>query len=99
MQGGGGGGGGRRTTRKKKTITMIILTTYRGFPTRMVYLYYISRVSDQNGVSPLYISCLRYTILVGNPRYHCYLFDDDDDDDDEKADVIILKYLWKTVQQ
>ena len=26
----------------------------RGFPTRMVYLYYIS--------------CLRYTILVGNPR-------------------------------
>ena len=28
---------------------------YRGFPTRMVYLYYIS--------------CLRYTILVGNPRY------------------------------
>ena len=28
---------------------------YRGFPTRMVYLYYIS--------------CLRYTILVGNPGY------------------------------
>ena len=28
---------------------------YRGFPTRMVYLYYIS--------------CWRYTILVGNPRY------------------------------
>ena len=28
---------------------------YRGFPTRMVYL--------------CYISCLRYTILVGNPRY------------------------------
>ena len=27
---------------------------YRGFPTRMVYLYYIS--------------CLRYTLLVGNPR-------------------------------
>ena len=28
---------------------------YRGFPTRRVYLHYIS--------------CLRYTILVGNPRY------------------------------
>ena len=38
---------------------------YRGFPTRMVYLYYIS--------------CLRYTILVGNPRYtythtHIYIY-------------------------
>ena len=31
------------------------MATYQGFPTRMVYLYYIS--------------CLRYTILVGNPRY------------------------------
>ena len=31
------------------------LGAYRGSPTRMVYLYYIS--------------CLRYTILVGNPRY------------------------------
>ena len=30
----------------------------RGFPTRMVYLYYIS--------------CLRYTILVGNPRNQTY---------------------------
>ena len=29
----------------------------------------ISRVPDQNGVSPLYILCLRYTILVGNPRF------------------------------
>ena len=28
---------------------------FRGFPTRMEYLYYIS--------------CLRYTILVGNPRF------------------------------
>ena len=28
---------------------------YRGFPTRMVYLHYIS--------------CLRYTILAGNPQY------------------------------
>ena len=28
---------------------------FRAFPTRMVYLYYIA--------------CLRYTILVGNPRY------------------------------
>ena len=28
---------------------------FRGFPTRMVYLYYIS--------------CLRYTFLVGNPRF------------------------------
>ena len=27
----------------------------RGFPTRMVYLNYISRVPDQNGVSPQYI--------------------------------------------
>ena len=32
-----------------------ISTMIRGFPTRMVYLYYIS--------------CLRYTILVGNPQY------------------------------
>ena len=35
------------------------VTIYRGFPTRMVYLYYIS--------------CLSYTILVGNPwiMYYC----------------------------
>ena len=31
------------------------MVVYQGFPTRMVYLYYIS--------------CLRYTILVGNPRF------------------------------
>ena len=31
-----------------------VLTKFRGFPTRMVYLYFLS--------------CLRYTILVGNPR-------------------------------
>ena len=37
------------------THTLFLTDTYRGFPTRMVYLYYIS--------------CLRYTILVGNPRY------------------------------
>ena len=60
-----------------------IPTIYRGFPTRMLYPYYIWRVSDQNGVSLLYImleihhsdpepsiSCLRYTILVGNPRFY-----------------------------
>ena len=29
--------------------------SYRGFPTSMVYLYSILRVSDQNGVSLLYI--------------------------------------------
>ena len=29
-------------------------------------------VSDQNGVSLLYVSCLRYTILVGNPRFLSY---------------------------
>ena len=34
---------------------------YRGLPTRMVYLYYIS--------------CLRYTILVRNPRYIATLTD------------------------
>ena len=57
--------------------------THRGFLTKMVYLHYISRVSDQKGVSLLYImleihhsgwkpsiSCLRYTILVGNPHMH-----------------------------
>ena len=33
---------------------------YRGFPTRMVYL--------------CYISCLRYTILAGNPRYFLHTF-------------------------
>ena len=32
----------------------IFLCIFRGFPTRMVYLYYIS--------------CLRYTILTRNPR-------------------------------
>ena len=32
------------------------------------WLQKISRVSDQNGVS-YYISCLRYTILAGNPRF------------------------------
>ena len=35
----------------------------------MVYLYYISRDPDQNGVSQLY-NMLEITILVGNPRYH-----------------------------
>ena len=35
---------------------------------------HISRVPDQNGVSLLYISCLRYTILVRNPRYIIGLF-------------------------
>ena len=35
----------------------IQLYTYWGFPTSMVYLYCIS--------------CVRYTILVGNPRYSC----------------------------
>ena len=54
----------------------------------MVYLHYISRVLDQNGVSLLYIvleihhsgqepsiTCLKYTILARNPRYvieDCY---------------------------
>ena len=33
----------------------VLSVLYRGFPTRMVNLYYIS--------------CLRYTIVVGNPRY------------------------------
>ena len=32
-------------------------SAYQGFQIRMVYLYYIL--------------CLRYTILVGNPRYVC----------------------------
>ena len=39
--------------------SMRFTISYRGFPTRMVYLYYIS--------------CLRYTILVGNPRYDLLL--------------------------
>ena len=69
----------------------------RGFPSRMVCLNYTSRVSNQNGVSQLYIEGFRpewyistiyqgfptrmvylkhniwwrYTILDGNPRYHC----------------------------
>ena len=34
--------------------------SFQGFPTRMVYLHYIS--------------CLRYTILVGNPRLMLYVF-------------------------
>ena len=38
----------------------IIVCVCRGFPTRMVYLYYIS--------------CLRYNILVGNPRCYMYMF-------------------------
>ena len=32
-----------------------ISTIYRGFPTRMVYLNYISKVSNQNGIPQLYI--------------------------------------------
>ena len=40
---------------------MYFLFPYRGFPTKMVYLYYISY--------------LRYTILAGNPRYiNCIRF-------------------------
>ena len=40
--------------------TFLALTTYWGFPTKMVYLYYIS--------------CLRYTMLVGNSgHYYCYM--------------------------
>ena len=34
------------------------MLVYQGFPARMVYFFYIS--------------CLRYTILVGNPRYCVY---------------------------
>ena len=41
-----------KTNKQKESVK---LWKYRGFPTRMVHLYYIS--------------CLRYTILVGNPRY------------------------------
>ena len=37
------------------TRCQAILALFRGFPTRMVYLYYIS--------------CLRYTILAGNPQF------------------------------
>ena len=37
------------------------LLPFRGFPTTMVYLYYIS--------------CLRYTILVGNPRFYTLFTD------------------------
>ena len=33
---------------------------FQGFPTRMVYLYYIL--------------CLRYTFLAGNPRFVCLFF-------------------------
>ena len=44
---------------------------YWGFPTRMVYLYYI-RGFPTRMVYLYYISCLRYTILVGNPRYHAW---------------------------
>ena len=36
-----------------RCVEDVMKETNRGFPTRMVYLYYIS--------------CLRYTILVGNP--------------------------------
>ena len=36
-------------------VGVLSVWPYRGFPTRTVYLYYMS--------------CLRYTILVGNPRY------------------------------
>ena len=46
---GRGGGGGQLKNNPKTKI--------RGFPTRMVYLHYIS--------------CLRYTIQVGNPRNEC----------------------------
>ena len=39
----------------KSVFLIFTLIPYRGFPTRMVYLYFIS--------------CFRYTILVGNPWY------------------------------
>ena len=38
-------------------VNAMCLCIYRGFLTRMVYLFYIS--------------CLRYTILVRNPQYVC----------------------------
>ena len=41
----------------KQTLFVSSLIVFEGFPTRMVY--------------PHYISCLRYTILVGNPRFVC----------------------------
>ena len=74
VRGGGGGGiknaddvnfslqngeGNKEIDRKKRRREMYERThrdSYAGFPTRMVYLYYIA--------------CLRYTILVGNPRYY-----------------------------
>ena len=37
-----------------------VVVSFGGVPTRMVYLYYIS--------------CLRYTILVGNPRFIMKLY-------------------------
>ena len=43
------------TLRLTQTVSHTHTCSYRGFPTRMVYLYYISY--------------LRYTILVGNPQY------------------------------
>ena len=43
------------TTASLLSPQLVRQAIYRGFPTRMVYLYYIS--------------CLRYTILVGNPQY------------------------------
>ena len=54
------------------------LTDFREFPTRMVYLDYISRVSDQNGVSRLYIEGSRpewciSTIYRGFPTRMVYL--------------------------
>ena len=41
-------------------FSVIGVKAYQGFPTRMVYLYYKS--------------CLRYTILIGNPRYVSLVF-------------------------
>ena len=46
--------------KKKKHTCLLYSPTYQGFPTRMVHLYYIS--------------CLRYIILVRNPRYNLHVF-------------------------
>ena len=41
------------------TVSVCPPFSYRGFPTRMMYLYYLS--------------CLRYIILAGNPQYMCII--------------------------
>ena len=65
-------GAERQLLTRFKSLLKLVLFHYCYEGCVMVCIYKhlaVSRVSDQNVVSLLCTSCLRYALLVGNPRY------------------------------